>query len=157
MFSVFFLTISAGTFIAMPLVRPVGYWAAVFRHGVGAAVTGAISAALILIFYWLRRELYSSDVIQAQSDANISPPRVVAPIVAGVAVLTAIVLVLTLMFHSNAGREATRRAQEQLGPGYHYVVTNMQIHWHGREKSVSAVVAAYNDSELKTVPVNWNE
>jgi hypothetical protein len=40
-----------------------------------------------------------------------------------------------------------------IGPGYNYATQSLQ--WGGGH--VSAVVAAYNDKEIKYVPVEWAE
>jgi len=36
-------------------------------------------------------------------------------------------------------------------------VTSLYINESGRRKSVSAVVAAWNDKEVRDIPVHWEE
>jgi hypothetical protein len=68
-----------------------------------------------------------------------------------------IIIFLGLILHGNTAKEAMQRAEQQLGSKYHFVVTNMQMQSNMRQKSVSARVAAYNDTELKIVQINWQE
>jgi hypothetical protein len=52
---------------------------------------------------------------------------------------------------------AKQEAAKEVGPGYEMQVTSLFITESGRHKSVSGVVAAWNDKEVRDVPVQWEE
>jgi hypothetical protein len=144
--------------VAIPFMLPLGYWLAVFRNdGIGATLGVLFAVGMVVLLYWLRRELQSPEVVRAQVEAGVPRAKIVQPIVAGIVLVVAVVVFLTLLLRGGTAREAIRRAEQQFGGNYHYVVTNLQIQSNMRERSVFAVLDAYNDSELKTVQVRWTE
>jgi len=143
--------------VVMPFMYPIGYWAAVLRSGVGSAVSLIVAGAFCVLLFWVRRQVMCPEVRHAQLAAGLSPPKTKVAVAIGAALPVLIVVLLGFMFRSDTAQEAVRRAGQQLGGGYHYVVTSMQMRSNMKEKSVFAVVAAYNDTELKSIQVSWKE
>jgi len=143
--------------VTVPFMFPLGYWSAVFRNGVGATLSVLFAIGMLVLLYWLRRELQNPEVVRAQVEAGVPCAKTVQPILAGIGLMMAIVVFLTLLLRGETAREATQRAEQQLGGTYHYVVTSLYIQSNMKEKSVLAVVDAYNDSELKSVQIRWTE
>ena len=48
-------------------------------------------------------------------------------------------------------------AQQQLGTTYRYHVSSLDVTTNARGKSVSASVTAWNEREIRNVPVEWEE
>jgi hypothetical protein len=70
-----------------------------------------------------------------------------------------IVLLFAMMFmsRSDTAREAVRRAERQLGGNFRYVVTAMKTSSGATGLNVNATVAAYNDEEIRSIQLQWNE
>jgi hypothetical protein len=70
-----------------------------------------------------------------------------------------------ILFKATRGETASQAVQlaaKELGGAYRYQVTNIEINTNidskgTSVKTVSAIVAAYNESDFKTVPVSWKE
>jgi hypothetical protein len=154
------LLLAAGVtmLVTIEFMFPLGYRMAVIREGgIGGIVSFLITIALLGLLFWLRSQLYRPEVIHAQTESAIAEPRRLLPIVLGIALPITITVFLGLMLHGDTAKEAMRRAEQQLGNKYHYVVTSMQMQSNMKHKSVSARVAAYNDTELKIVQIEWQE
>lgn len=157
MLSSFTLAAGFGSLFVMPFIFPPGYWLAVFRGGGGAVLSALVAISVFALQFWLRKELHRPEVRSAQADAGIARPRVVPPMVLGILLPLALGGFLGFLYRGDTAREAIRRAEQQVGGGYHLVVTNLTVSSNMREKRVLAIVAAYNDSELKSVRVSWKE
>ena len=71
----------------------------------------------------------------------------------GVAALAGFLLWLTL--HGQTAQLAESLALQQLGPGYRYSLTWISRSGNGHGTSVSGVVTAWNDKEIKKVLLRW--
>lgn len=157
MLSSFMLAACVGAIVGMPLMFPLGYWLAVFRSGGGGALSILVVAGMLALSFWLRRELHRPEVLRAQADAGVAPPRVAPPIVVGGLLSVLLVGLLFFTLRGETAKQAIQRAEQQVGGSYRFVVTHIQMRSAADRKSVFAIVAAYNDSELKTVQVSWEE
>ena len=48
-------------------------------------------------------------------------------------------------------------AEKVVGPGYRFYVSSLRIVESRQVKSVSGVVTAWNEKEIKDIPVHWDE
>ena len=155
--STFMLVACGGVLLLMPFMYPFGYWIAVFKHDSGFCVSAVIGVAFIALLVWLRQQMTRPEMLQAILAAGLRSPRIKLAVGAGLALPVLLLTLLSFMFHGDTAHEAIRRAEQQLGGGYHYVVTNLQIESNANLKSFNATVAAYNDADLKNVQINWKE
>lgn len=155
--STFMLAACGVGLLAMPFMYPLGYWLAVIRHGTGLVGGLFFAAAVLALLVWLRQQVMLPEVREAQLAAGLPPPRVKLPLVVGALLPVLLTVLLGLMIRSDTAHEAIRRAEEQLGQRYRYVVTSMQMSSNMQGKSVLAVVTAYDDSEIKRVQIRWKE
>jgi hypothetical protein len=160
----FFVTFMLVAFCAgsllLPVMYPLDYWGAVIRHQLGGiqlvASIGAFAAVLVLLG-WVRREVSRPVVRQAQLAAGMALPSTALAIGIGVGLPIFMLVVVALMSRSDTGREAVRRAEQQLGGTYRYVITSMSTSSGAKGRDVRASVAAYNDLEVRDVEVQWSE
>ncbi len=155
--STFMLAGCGVAILVVPFMYPLGYWIAVFRFGVGVGISLLVSAVLLGLLYWLRQQMMDPSVREAQLAAGLLPPKTKSAIAAGIILPIALMALLSIMFRGDTAREAMRRAEQQLGGNYHYVVTNMQMSSNMTDKIVVAIVSAYSDTELKSIQVRWKE
>jgi hypothetical protein len=153
-----FMLVACGVFLlVMPFMYPLGYWIAVFKHGSGFIMSTFITITFFALLVWLRLQMTRPEVSQAILTAGLQPPRIKFAIAAGLALPVLLLALLSFMLHGDTAHEAIRRAEKQLGGEYHYVVTNLQIESNETQKSVNAIVVAYNNADLKNVQINWKE
>lgn len=111
----------------------------------------AMYLALVAVLFWVRH-LLGGLRIHAQGEAARPLHRSIAAwIGAGIPICLAVVLPVSLA--SDGGRRAAAEARRQLGPGYSFHVQQLST-WGG---SGRAVVAAYTDSQLRYVTVQWDD
>jgi hypothetical protein len=79
------------------------------------------------------------------------------PILCGVGVVIAGSAILALFLSGESAQRAKLEAAKGIGPGFTLRVTSLMINQSGRHKSVSAVVTAWNDREIREIPVHWDE
>lgn len=155
-----------GGLIVPYLVYPIGYTIALWKFRTFPMLYSSMMAVLsIPVLFWVCKELMSPEVVEAQKRANIKPAKVTRLVL-----LTAILIGLTtllnvpvLLPYSGYGKKAVRLAEKQLWGDYHYQVTHIRFNKHidpktgSAEKKISAIVAAYNDTDFKNIEVSWKE
>jgi hypothetical protein len=71
----------------------------------------------------------------------------------GVAIVAFLAIMLNMTLNGATGAKAVELARQQLGPDYKYFTQSFS----SGGGHTSAVMAAYNDNEIKYVPVEWSE
>lgn len=149
----FMLSASLGTLLVLlPLMQPPGLWLARWRLDPVSTLLGfAFMIAVMVLLFWVYRQLRAPSVVQARVVAGQSgsPPR--AAFLTGVVLVAGLATIMHFVMHGEMGARAIHLAEAKEGSTYKYSVTSMN--WggdHGR-----ASVTAYNDREIKSVNVEW--
>ena len=154
-FSAFIVTAFLGSILLLfPFLQPSGLFIAQIKHDPASfAVLWLMAVVVLVLLGWAYRQLRSPPVLAAlqASGRTIAPPKLAFGLGIGLAAFLSIMLNMTL--NGPAGDKAIELVRQELGPGYNYATQSLQ--WGGGH--VSAVVAAYNDKEIKYVPVEWAE
>lgn len=153
--SAFMLTaFIAAIFLLFPFLQPFGLLVVQAKlNPVWSAVLWLLAAVVLLLLGWSYRKLRSGpvlDALQASGRSTATPKLAVG---LGLALVAVLAVALNMTLRGAPGDKAIELARQKLGPGYNYATQSVQ--WSGN--SGSAVVAAYNDSEIKYIPVEWSE
>lgn len=157
LFSTFMLASWVAFLLVLPLLYPLGYWIAVLRHHSGMAIAMPVAVALFVLLVWVRKQVLHPTVREARLAAGLSPPKTKLALGVGVAIPLVAVSLGMHMSRGDTAREAMRRAEQQVGGQYQYVLTGLKVSSSSKGRHVSASVAAYNDAELRDVWVSWDE
>jgi len=123
-----------------------------FRIAPVSSSLGILVAVAFLGFaFWVYRNLTSPVVMEARRRAGVNAKKPVAGFVVGIALAVGLSILLALTLTGATAQKAISMARVKTGPGYKYQVTS--LHWS--DASGSATVAAYNNSEIKEVTVEW--
>jgi hypothetical protein len=155
-----FLAVSAlvGVAVILPFLRPIDLWLAEIRFRTLSVVTSSVvMIALAAALYWVARELGREPVQIARDAAGLKRSSMRVPVLCGGGLVVLLSVVLTIFLNGESADRAKREAASQVGPGFSLHVTSLYINESGRHKSVSAVVAAWNDEEVRDIPVHWEE
>ena len=154
-FAAFLLTGFIGAiFLVVPFVLPIDLLIVHAKLNPVFSVVGAFMVlGVFVLLGWAYKLLRSPPVVDAlkESGRKAAVPRLAFG--AGLALVTFMAVMLSMTLNGDAGIRAVELAREQLGPGYNY--TTQSIRWGGGH--ASATVVAYNESEIKYVPVEWSE
>ncbi len=117
----------------------------------------ALEAAVLGFLYWVARQLLLGPVLPVRM-WGFTAHSLRSAVVAGVGLVAMLALVTGFTSRGQRASRAIETAAAQLGPGYKYHLNS--IHWlsaSGRGTEVSAIVTAWNDREIRKVPINWQE
>jgi hypothetical protein len=157
-FSVFSLAVLCALALAWPVLQPFDLTLTQVRVSPSAsALSVLVVAAAIGLFAWLQRQLGKPPVLAATLAAGRKVRSMKFPAVAGLVLVALAAIVFPLMLSGEAGNKARAIAQGQLGAGYKYHVTSMSFSSTSSGTSGSARVIAWNEREVRVVPVEWSE
>ena len=109
------------------------------------------------LLFWLAKELGREPVLAARASAGRKPRDMRIPAAAGVGMVVVMIIFMTLLLGGETADRAKSMAEQQTGPGYRFHVSSLNIATNNQGTFVSGVVTAWNDNEIRTVPVHWVE
>lgn len=154
----FLIAIFAGIPFVLPLLQPLDFTLLQFRlYPSSIALTAGFWVFAITLLAWVLRELRNESVIEARTQSGRKIRSLRTPLALGFLLVVILVVVLPIYLNSETGHLAQAKASEQLGPGYKYFVNALQVNYSSQGKFVTATVTAYNDHEIRIVPLRWSE
>jgi len=155
-FGIFFLAASSAMLIAWPTLQPIDLTLTEIRLNPGGSV--GYAAFLILIFAllcWVVTELGRDPVQMAIHTAGLKRRDMRMPAVLGVVLVIGLGVSLHFFLGGESAQRAKSIAEEKMGLGYKLTVRSLSISGSGGATSVSGVVTAWNDKEVREIPVHW--
>jgi hypothetical protein len=144
--------------VAWPLMQPMALTQTQVRLSPLSYLTSLAFMAFVLgLLYWLYRELGKAPVQQARAAAGRKARDMRIPAAAGVGVVIFLTVFLSLLLGGESAAKAKSIAEQELGAGYRYHVSSLNIATNSHGKFVSGVVTAWNEKEIRDVPVSWEE
>lgn len=156
--AVFMLSAFITLLIAFPFMQPVELTLAQFRLKPGASTaTMALMTFVAGFLFWLARELGRNPIRDARASEGRNQRDMRIPVVVGVGLVFVGSIFSMSLLGGESGTRAKSMAEQQIGKGYSLHVTSLDIIKGNRGTFVSAVVTAWNDEEIKNIPVRWEE
>lgn len=156
-FGAFFLTTFVCTLVVVPFVFPTGLMLAELRlYPMRSLMSLAYVVFMLVLIWWVTQQLRKRPALPARTLFGMIR-SVRGAQVSGVLIVLALVLVLGLSLNGKDARHAKEIAAAEIGPGYEYQVTSIDWSSGSNGAYVSAVVTAWNDHEIRHVPVHWKE
>lgn len=157
-YSTFMLSAAISLIVAWPFMQPPSLTLTQIRLNPGMSIVAIVAMPLMLWFlYWLSKELARQPVLDAIVAAGVRIRNVQTAIGFGVS----LVILLAVIFSFTSGGETAERAKaiamQQVGTGYSFYVGSMHTSYTSKGSSASVVVTAWNDREIKSIPVHWND
>ncbi len=113
--------------------------------------------SMIALSYWVIRELGREPVQAASALAGIKRRDMRVPVALGVVLVAAGVAWLSAFLSGASAVRAKSMAEKLVRPGYRLHVGSMRVSESGHTESVSGVVTAWNDREIREIPFMWKE
>lgn len=143
-----------GILFILPFCLPLGLLLTSIRENpIQDVLSIVIGTFLIAYLIWVYLQLRTSQILQAQVAAGVKERK---PWTAALTATVLVVLMTVLMhgfLHGDAANRAIERAAQIDGQNFKYVVTSINI----SNGHVVAIVTAYNNSEIKTERVEFQE
>ena len=158
-FAVFILAAVLSLLIALPFLQPLDLTLTQLRLDpvtfLGAVVIGAFALCLL---FWVSRELGRQPIQAAFASAGIKRRDMRIPAAAGVGLVVVVSIFLVAFLQLGGSAEhAKSMAEQQVGAGYRFHVRSLSMINNSQGKFVSGVVTAWNDHEIRNIPVHWEE
>jgi hypothetical protein len=154
--AIFLLAASIALVIAAPFYQPVDLTLTESRLDPAAVIAKAVPVLVVLLLsLWVSRELGRQPIQDAIVSAGIRRWDMRIPAQAGAGLVVLVSLLLWLALHGQSAQLAESLALQQLGPDYRYHLSRISSGGNGHGTSVSGVVIAWNDKEIKTVLLHW--
>ncbi|WP_049722560.1 hypothetical protein [Gilvimarinus polysaccharolyticus] len=151
-FSVFLAVAFIGLLLVTPFTTPFGLLLIQLKLN-ALSIVGSFGFGFVLIavLIWVHLQLSTPESLSllAQSGYKTGKPKS-AYIAGGVLLVLAVGLSAGLL-NGESAQKAKELAQEQLGPGFQYHVSNMSTSGNSGRASVTA----YTDKEIHSVQVQW--
>ncbi|PWU19304.1 MAG: hypothetical protein C5B50_06835 [Verrucomicrobia bacterium] len=140
------------------LVTPPGLILAQLRLSPGALLWGiGYSAGMTGSLIWLVRSLRCEAVLQARLSQGLRLLSLRAPVVLGCVLSLPMAFFLLCVANGPEAQHAKAIACQNLGPAYQYFANSQYIRSGPLGKNIAVNVVAYNDREMRMVPVQWCE
>lgn len=144
--------------LVTPFVQPWGLTLTQLRlHPVATVASNALALTYLGLLAWLCVQLGSAPVLNARAAAGRPLRNMRIPALVGVALSLTIAVSLFLFIGGETAKKAESLAAQKLGNSYRYHLNSLNIQTGNQGTSVSGVVTAWNESEIRQVPVRWTE
>jgi hypothetical protein len=144
--------------VVLPFLQPIDLWLAEIRFRTLSVVTSSVvMVALAAALYWLARELGREPVQIARDAVGFKRRSARVPILCGFGLVVLLSLMLAVFLNGESAERAKREAAKEVGPSFALHVTSLYVNDSLGRKSVSAVVTAWNNQEVRDIPVHWEE
>lgn len=156
--SVFFLAGFIAGAMAMPFMQPLDLTLAQVRLEPASLAAPLVLAALLCgLWFWMARELGREPVLAARTAAGRRQMDMRIPVALGVTLVVLCGGLLQFMNRGESAEHARALAAEQVGPDFRFQIRAMTVNKTVHGTQVSALVAAWNDREIRDVAVEWRE
>ncbi len=157
-FGVFLISGLSGLVLLWPFFQPIELTLLQFKlNPISFCLSLAIGIFVLGLICWVVRELRREPVLAARIQAGAKPSSPLIPAIVGVVLVVALVIGLKIMLNGETAQQVKQRAEKELGQGYKFNVNSLNIMNNSQGKFVSATVTAYNEKEIRVIPVQWEE
>ena len=150
------VTIMTPMFIPLDLICT--YWKLRFIATLGSSL---LAIATTLFCYWVYKVLTTAAVSAATAEKYPKwtswwrRPR--TGFFSGFILVLVVSISLLRLMHGKTAVRAVVEAQRQVGEHYKFAVTHLHTFSAGGITTVKGIVTAYNDKEIRTIPVDWQQ
>jgi hypothetical protein len=144
--------------LALPVIFPLGLASAAFRiYPMESLASLAYVTVVLGSLFWVVRQLRSETILAASARSAVKVRSLTVPILAGAAIAAFAIPAMRSALSSDQAKRAEQIAAGEVPSGFDFCVTSMKTVRTSSGKKFSAVVTAWNDHEIRQVPVGWDE
>jgi len=157
-FSVFMLCAFVAMAVAWPFLQPLDLTITQARLNPASTALSCVFLVLLAgLLYWLVKTLGDPAVLAARVAAGRKARSMRIPALAGIALVVGLGALMSALLGGESAQKAAQLAEQELGSGYKFHVSSLNIATSREGTSVRGVVTAWNSSEVRDVPVAWVE
>jgi hypothetical protein len=157
-FGVFLITCLIGVVLLWPFFQPIELtYLQIKLNPISFCTSLAIGALVLGLICWIVHELRREPVLAARIQSGGKPSSPLIPAIVGGVFVVALLIGLKILLNGETAQQVKQRAEKELGRGYRLNVNSLNIMHNSQGKFISATVTAYNDKEIRVIPVQWEE
>jgi hypothetical protein len=142
----------------LPLMQPFSLTFAQLRLGQGPSPLWLAGAVLgVGLMAWLVWQLGRAPIQAAWGPAGLAPRDLRIPSAAGVGLVLALGVFVVAMRVGAPAQQARALAEQAVGDGYRFHIVRLRREPVATGTRVTAVVTAWNESEIRRIPVQWEQ
>ena len=144
--------------VVYPFIQPFGLTLTQIKiNPIGFFSSIILGILVICLLIWLVRELGKESVVEARRAAGLKIRDIKIPFILGglMAIIAGVSLIL--MLNGESGKKAATIALEQVGLNYSAHVSSLKISKNSQGTYVSGLVTVWNEIEIRTIHVAWQE
>jgi hypothetical protein len=152
------IAVSAVSPMLMPLDLLHAYWKLRFLDSLGSLVFAIVTTVFSV---WIYKSLATPAVLAATAERY---PKLTSwwrrprtGFLVGLILVLVVSIFLIPMLHGETAERAVAEAQHKVGGHYKFAVTQIHTFTSGGITKVTGVVTAYNDHEIRTISVGWQQ
>lgn len=156
--AVFMLATFVPMMLAWPFMQPFSLTLLQVRLNPGASIVSFVFMVFAIgLLFWTARELGREPIMSARASAGRKQRDMRIPVAVGVVLVIAVNIFLSIFLSGESADQAKSIAQQQVGSDFRLHVSSLSIVKNGEGKFVSGVVTAWNEGEIRYIPVRWKE
>lgn len=156
--AVFLLAGSVALLFFLPFMQPFSLTFAQLRLHQGPSWSMVAGVALgVGLAGWIAWALGREPIRAARIGAGQKCPDMRIAALAGVGLIVALGLLMVVLRDGPALSRAKSMAEQQAGPDYRLHIRALNVNRSSKGAFVSGVVTAWNDNEIRHIPVQWEE
>lgn len=157
-FSVLIFAASITLLTIWPLIQPFDLiMTQIHLNPIDSLATAAFMIFFLALLLWIIKELGCETVQTARAKAGRKQRDMRIPAAIGVGLVILLGIFVGWFLNNEYANRAKSMAEQSVGSGYHFYVNSLHINSDSQGTHISAVVTAWNNSEIKYIPVHWEE
>jgi hypothetical protein len=154
----FLLAVLLATVLVFPFLQPFSLTFAQLRLGLGPGPFAlALGACALALLAWLVWQLGREPVRAARATRTLRAWSMAPPALMGVALAVGLAVVVAALRSGQAAADARMLAAQRVGSDYKLHVRSIRKLRGVGGTLISAEVTAWTDSDIKNLPVQWQE
>ena len=162
-FSAFMLCAMVGALLIIPIFIPFDLIITYLKLSPSIFIKPVFIGILIFSFLlWIYKSLTAPHILNAMDENNINRQsrwkKPTTGFIAGGCLIILLVILVPSLIGGETAEQAKIRAEQEVGSGYKFAVTAINVHsTYGGKSQVKAQVVAYNDEEVRHIPLSWEK
>jgi hypothetical protein len=161
--SAFFLCATVGSLLIIPEFIPFDLMITYLKLSPSVLMRPLFFGILFFSFIlWIYKNLTAPHVFKAMDENNINRKsrwkRPTTGFIAGGCLIVLLIIIVPSLIGGETVDQAIIKAQEIVGDGYKFTVSHVNVKsTFGGATQIQAQVIAYNDNEIRPIPIRWEK
>ena len=157
-FSAFLAATCTALIVALPIFVPINFIVTLFRIEPTKTVAyAALMFLIIALLWWVHAKVSSVPVVAALKEADLRLYRRIWSILAGVALVTFLVVFIAAAQRSESAKAQLTKIEREHGSHQRYFFSEYRAKGGGGKSVINATIVGYTSDSIRAYEVSWEE